>query len=144
MVAAPTAFVDQFPLLVISTASLAELNRRLVGAGQDAVSMQRFRPNIVLDGLPDAHGEDFIDELAIDSIDGPVLLKMVKPCTRCTIPDVDPDSAATGHRVADMLAAYRADPRMDGRLTFGMHAVIVAGIEHRLRVGARVRSTLAF
>ena len=99
----------RFPLLVISTASLAELNRRLIAAGQDAVSMQRFRPNIVLDGVADAHGEDFIDELTVESPDGPVLLKMVKPCTRCTVPDVDPETAASGHRIADMLAGYRAD-----------------------------------
>ena len=143
-VQAPTAFVDQFPLLVISTASLAELNRRLVTAGQEAVSMNRFRPNIVLDGVADAHGEDFIDELTIESPDGPVLLKMVKPCTRCTVPDVDPTTGENGHRVADTLMGYRADPRFKGALTFGINAVIVAGIEHRLRVGARASATLNF
>jgi uncharacterized protein len=143
-VQAPTAFADQFPLLVISTASLAELNRRLVAAGQDAVSMNRFRPNIVLDGVAHAHGEDFIDELTIESPDGPVLLKMVKPCTRCTVPDVDPQTGESGHRIADMLASYRADPRFNGALTFGINAVIVAGIEHRLRVGARASARLDF
>ena len=144
VVETPTAFVDQFPLMVLSTASLAELNRRLVEAGHDAVTMRRFRPNIVLDGLSEPHGEDFIDELTIDSPDGPVLLKMTKPCTRCSIPDIDPDSAAIDHRVSDMLSQYRADARMGGALTFGRHAVVVAGIEHRLRVGASVRATLAF
>ena len=144
VVEAPTAFVDQFPLMVLSTTSLAELNRRLVDAGHDAVTMRRFRPNIVLDGLLEPHGEDFIDELTIDTPDGPVLLKMTKPCARCSIPDIDPDSATVDHRVNDMLAQYRADARMGGALTFGRHAVVVAGIEHRLRVGAAVRATLAF
>ncbi|MES2960677.1 MAG: MOSC N-terminal beta barrel domain-containing protein [Pseudomonadota bacterium] len=141
---AETAFADAFPLLVTSTASLAELNRRLLAAGHDAVAMQRFRPNIVLDGMADAHGEDFIDELTIESPDGPVLLKLVKPCGRCTIPDVDPASAAQGHAVADTLAAYRAEPRIGGALAFGMNAIVVSGIEHRLRVGARVSATLNF
>jgi uncharacterized protein len=141
---AETAFADGFPLLVTSTASLAELNRRLIGAGHEAVSMQRFRPNLVLDGLADAHGEDFIDELSIESRDGPVLLKLVKPCGRCTIPDVDPASAAQGHSVADTLAAYRAEPRIEGGLAFGMNAIVVSGVEHRLRVGARVTATLSF
>ena len=141
---AEAAFADAFPLLVISTASLAELNRRLIAAGHDAVSMQRFRPNLVLDGVADAHGEDFIDELSIESPDGPVLLKLVKPCGRCTIPDVDPASAAQGHSVADTLAAYRAEPRIDGALAFGMNAIVVSGVEHRLRAGARVRATLNF
>jgi len=139
-----TAFADGFPLLVTSTASLVELNRRLLAGGHDAVSMQRFRPNIVLDGLPDAHGEDFIDELTIESPDGPVLLKLVKPCGRCTIPDVDPVSAAQGHSVADTLAAYRAEPRIGGGLAFGMNAIIVSGVLHRLRIGARAQATLNF
>ncbi len=141
---AEAAFADAFPLLVVSTASLAELNRRLLAAGHDAVSMQRFRPNLVLDGLPDAHGEDFIDELTIESPDGPVLLKLVKPCARCTIPDVDPATAAQGHAVTDTLAAYRAEPRIKGALAFGMNAIVVSGVEHRLRVGARVRASLNF
>ena len=141
---AETAFADGFPLLVTSTASLAELNRRLLAAGHDAVSMQRFRPNIVLDGLPDAHGEDFIDELTIESPDGPVLLKLVKPCGRCSIPDVDPATATQGHAVADTLAAYRAEPRIGGALAFGMNAIVVAGVGHRLRTGGRVRATVQF
>jgi hypothetical protein len=141
---AETAFADGFPLLVTSTASLGELNRRLVAAGHDAVAMQRFRPNIVLDGVPDAHGEDFIDELTIESPDGPVLLKLVKPCGRCTIPDVDPTSALPGTRVADTLSAYRAEPRIGGALAFGMNAIIVSGVSHRLRIGARVTARLNF
>ena len=141
---AETAFADGFPLLVTSTASLAELNRRLLAAGHDAVAMQRFRPNIVLDGVAHAHGEDFIDELTIESPDGPVLLKLVKPCGRCTIPDVDPSSAVQGNHVADALTAYRAEPRIGGALAFGMNAIIVSGASHRLRIGARAKATLDF
>jgi uncharacterized protein len=141
---ARNAFSDGFPILVISTASLAELNRRLSAAGHDAVTVQRFRPNLVLDGVLDAHGEDFIDTLNIDSPDGEVVLKLVKPCGRCTIPDVDPATAEQGHALTDTLAAYRAEPRIGGALAFGQNAVIVSGFEHRLRVGARVTATLAF
>jgi len=141
---ARNAFSDGFPILVASTASLAELNRRLAASGQGPVTMSRFRPNIVLDGLADAHGEDFIDTLTIDSPDGDVVLKLVKPCGRCTIPDVDPLTAEQGHAVADTMAAYRAEPRIGGGQAFGQNAVIVSGFEHRLRVGARVRAELAF
>lgn len=141
---ARTAFADGFPLLVTSTASLAELNRRLADAGHDAVPMQRFRPNIVIDGLDDAHGEDFIDTLTIESTDGPVVLKLVKPCGRCTIPDVNPTSAEQGHAVADTMRAYRANARIDGALAFGQNAIIVSGVGHRLRTGASVQAELAF
>ena len=141
---AENAFADGFPLLVVSAASLAEVNRRLATAGQDPVAMNRFRPNLVLDGLPDAHGEDFIDTLEIEADDGPVVLKLVKPCARCSIPDVDPVTAATGRAVAEVLQAYRADQRVNGGLTFGMNAVIVQGIDRVLRRGAAVSATLAF
>jgi uncharacterized protein len=141
---ARTASSDGFPLLVVSTASLAELNRRLVAAGHAAVTMPRFRPNIVIDGLPDAHGEDFIDTLTFDAADGAVVLKLVKPCGRCTIPDVDPATAEQGHAVADTMQAYRAEPRIDGALAFGQNAVIVAGLGQSLRVGAAARAELAF
>lgn len=141
---ARNAFSDGFPILVASTASLAELNRRLAAAGQAAVAMNRFRPNLVINGLADPHGEDFIDTLTIDSPDGEIVLKLVKPCGRCTIPDVDPASAAQGHAIADAMAAYRAEPRIGGGLAFGQNAVVVSGFEHRLRTGARVRAALAF
>jgi uncharacterized protein YcbX len=134
---APVQFSDGFPLLVTSTASLAELNRRL----GTPVTMQRFRPNLVLDGL-DAHGEDFIDEISFD--DGAIRLRLVKPCARCSIPDVDPDSAATGHAVGDALAAYRADARLGGALTFGMNAVIVEGAGRRLHTGMFGQARLKF
>jgi uncharacterized protein YcbX len=139
--AAPVQFSDGFPLLVASTASLAELNRRLNVHKQAQVTMQRFRPNLVLDGL-DAHGEDFIDELSFD--DGAIRLGLVKPCSRCSIPDVDPDSAATGHAVGDALAAYRADARVGGALTFGMNTVIVEGAGRRLRTGMTGQARLKF
>jgi uncharacterized protein YcbX len=140
---AENAFADGFPILVASTAGLAEFNRRLATQGQDPVTMARFRPNLVLDGL-DAHGEDALGDLVFTTPDGPVHLKLVKPCARCPIPDVDPLTAEPGHAVGDVLASYRADARMDGALTFGMNAVIVAGIERVLRTGLSGQATYRF
>jgi uncharacterized protein YcbX len=140
---AENAFADAFPLLVASTEGLAEVNRRLADAGETAVTMQRFRPNLVLDGL-DAHGEDHLDKIVFDTAEGPIRLKLVKPCARCTIPDVDPQSAVQGHAVGDVLAAYRADARLEGAITFGMNAVIVEGIERGLRVGLSGEASYRF
>lgn len=131
---AENAFSDGYPILVASQAGLDELNRRLAAAGHPAVTMERFRPNIVIDGV-EAHGEDHLDDIAFDTPEGPVRLKLVKPCPRCPIPDIDPATAERGHAVGDALQAYRADPRVDGAITFGMNAVIVEGIECGLRVG---------
>ena len=140
---AENAFADGFPILVTSTEGLAEFNRHLAKGGHDAVTMARFRPNLVLDGL-DAHGEDALDEIVFETSDGTVRLKVVKPCARCPIPDVDPATGEPGHAVGDTLATYRADPRMDGALTFGMNAVIVEGIERGLRTGMKGWATYRF
>ncbi|MGL6110306.1 MAG: MOSC domain-containing protein [Rubrivivax sp.] len=140
---AQTAFADGFALLVTSTASLAELNRRLVQQGSGAVEMRRFRPNIVLDGI-DAHDEDHLDTLEFDTAQGTVQLKLVKPCVRCTIPGVDPVTGTQGFEVGDTLAAYRSDPRVGGAATFGMNAIVVGGIEQVLAVGQSGRARFRF
>jgi len=141
---AENAFADGFPLLVASTEGMAEFNRRLAAAGHEAVTLARFRPNLVLDGL-DAHGEDALDEIVFDGAEGGrVRLKLVKPCARCPIPDVDPATGEPGHAVGDVLASYRADARMNGALTFGMNAVIVEGIECGLRTGMKGWATYRF
>ena len=133
-VEAENAFSDGFPVLVTCAASLDEFNRRLSLAGQPQVTLARFRPNVVLSGL-DAHGEDHVDELLFNTATGPIRLKLVKPCTRCSIPDVDPLTALAGHAVGDVLASYRADARLQGALTFAMNAVIVSGTDQVLKVG---------
>ncbi|MDQ6627950.1 MAG: MOSC N-terminal beta barrel domain-containing protein [Pseudomonadota bacterium] len=137
------ALPDGFPLLVVSSASLDELNRRLAVAQAPAATLPRFRPNLVLDGL-DAHGEDHLDELALDGTDGVVRLKLVKPCARCPIPDVDPATGERGHAVGEALAAYRADARLGGAISFGMNAVIVEGIGRRLAAGQPGRASYRF
>jgi uncharacterized protein YcbX len=138
-----TAFADAFALLVVSSASLAELNRRLAVRGAAPVQSDRFRPNLVLDGLG-AHEEDWIDRIGFDTADGPVVLRLVKPCARCSIPDVDPQRGEVDHAVSAELAAYRADARLNGQITFGMNAIVEQGIDCRLHVGATGRATVRF
>lgn len=140
---APNQFSDGFPLLVLAQASLDELNARLQAAGQAPVGVERFRPNIVLAGLQ-AHDEDRLDVLHIAAGDARVQLKPVKPCTRCAIPDVDPATAQQGTAVSEALRAYRADPRFDGALTFGMNAIVLAGAQAVLRPGQAVAASFAW
>ena len=140
---AENPFTDGFPLLVTSSASLADLNARLARQGHAPVGIERFRPNLVLDGL-EPFDEDHLDTLEIATDEGPVVLKLVKPCVRCTIPNVDPASAEVSPAVGDTLAGYRADARMKGGITFGMNAVVVDGFERTLRVGQRVAVHYAF
>ncbi|MBK7059990.1 MAG: MOSC N-terminal beta barrel domain-containing protein [Rubrivivax sp.] len=139
-VAAENAFADAFPLMLTSTASLADLNQRLVAQGLTPVTMDRFRANLVLDGIQ-AYDEDHLDEITIDAEGGPVRLKLVKPCTRCTIPSVDPQTGVQGQQPGDTLAGYRADARVGGGITFGMNAVILEGFDRVLRLGQRGAAT---
>jgi len=143
---AVTGFADGFSLLVTSTASLAALNQRLAEAGQPAVGMERFRANLVLDGGPDfqAFDEDHVESIRIDTDEGPIGLRLVKPCVRCSIPNVDPASGEVGVEPGRTLAGFRADARMGGGITFGMNAIVTEGVERVLRVGQTGRATLAF
>ncbi len=141
--AAEAAFADGFPLLVASTASLADLNARLAARGAAPVTMERFRPNIVIDGLQ-AFDEDNIGDLVIDTPEGPVHLRLTKPCVRCGIPNNDPATAEVGTEPGATLAGFRADARMDGGITFGMNAVVLEGFDRTLRVGQVARARWAF
>jgi hypothetical protein len=141
-VEAPNQFSDGFPLLVTSTASLDGLNRRLQAKGLEPVTMERFRPNIVLTGI-DEHDEDRVDALHITTADGPVQLRPVKPCARCPIPNIDPQTAVSSTHVGDMLQTYRVDQRVGG-VTFGMNAITLEGLDQMLRVGQPVGGHLRF
>lgn len=142
-VEATNQFADGFPLLVASEGSLAELNERLAAAGHDAVGIERFRPNIVLAGI-ESHDEDRVDALHIETAEGEAQLKPVKPCTRCPIPDIDPATGLSSPEVGDMLRTYRADARVDGRITFGMNCIVLQGVEHMLKVGQAVGANYRF
>src|SRR5512134_529442 len=138
-----TGFADAFSLLVLSSAAIDGLNARLQSRGGAPVQSDRFRPNLALDGLQ-PHEEDWIERITFDGPDGPVVLRLVKPCTRCSIPDVNPERGEPDHAVSAELAAYRADARMDGRITFGMNAIVAEGFERRLAVGTRGQATIRF
>jgi uncharacterized protein len=142
-------FSDGYPVLVISEASLAQLNDKLVANGSPAVSMSRFRPNVVLGPSPTSgeqtpHDEDRLDVLHITTEQGAVQLKPVKPCARCPIPNIDPLTALSSHDVGDMLQTYRSDPRVDGAVTFGMNVVVIDGFEQTLKPGQPVTANYRF
>jgi uncharacterized protein len=136
-------FSDGFPLLVVGEASLAELNDKLVAAGHGAVGIERFRPNIVLAGI-EPQDEDRLDVLRIADGDEEVLLRPVKPCPRCPIPDIDPATAQIDPQVSDTLQTYRKNDRLQGAVTFGMNAIVLQGADQTLRVGQSVTAGWRF
>lgn len=122
----PVAFSDGFPILICNRASLDDLNARM----PEPVPMERFRPNIVLTGLP-PFAEDRIASLQI----GSATLSLVKPCTRCVITSTD---QRTGERTTNplpVLRKFRFNKSLLG-VTFGENAVITAGTGTSIRKGA--------
>ncbi len=122
---APVNFPDGFPLLVCNEASLADLNTRLPAA----VPMTRFRANVVISGIA-AFAEDGVDTLRSGAIE----LRLVKPCTRCSIPSVDQRTGLPDVNPLPALMAYRYDAALAGA-TFGVNAIIAAGVGARLGAG---------
>ena len=131
-------FADGYPLLVVGRASLDHLNDRLAAKGAAPVAMNRFRPNLVLDGL-EPHDEDHLASIAIDG----VVLEPVKACTRCEVTTVDQATARKGAEPLATLSAYRRDDRLAG-VTFGMNAIVRTGAGRALAVGARASCELRF
>ena len=108
------SFADGFPVLVVSTASLDDLNGRLA----QAVPIARFRPNLVVSGAA-PWAEDGWRQLHV----GRIAFRAVKPCTRCIVITTDQD---TGARALDReplrtLASFRGDA--DRRALFGQNLV---------------------
>lgn len=138
-VAAPTRFSDGFPLLLIGAVSLLDLNQKLLAAGREALPMNRFRPNLVLDGMA-AFDEDVAESFRL----GTLLLRPVKPCARCTIPSLDQATGQVGPDPLDLLGSYRSKPALDGAICFGMNGIVVEGEREQISVGQQVEVELAF
>ncbi|CAN5351989.1 MOSC domain-containing protein [soil metagenome] len=124
--AGEVSLADGFPLLLTSTASLADLQARI---GR-ALPMDRFRPNLVIDGWDEPFVEDTVTRLAV----GEMTFELVKPCGRCVITTTDQATAERGHEPLATLATYR---RGEFGLHFGQNAVPVG--TGTVRVGDPVR-----
>ena len=109
--AAQVNFADGFPLLVISEASLAELNTRLPAP----MPMDRFRPNLVVSGC-EPFAEDKWRAVRI----GKVTFHGVKLCQRCIITTIDQMTGVGGREPLITLGTYRG---VKGGVVFGQNLV---------------------
>ena len=109
--AAEVSFADAYPFLLISEASLEDLNRRLASP----VPMDRFRPNLVVRGC-EPYAEDGWRRIRV----GPVAFRVVKPCSRCGTIVVDQTTGVRGREPLATLATYR---RVGSEVMFGQNLV---------------------
>jgi len=125
-------FADGFPVLVLSRASLDDLNARLSAP----LPVGRFRPNVLLEGC-EPYQEDRIGALTCSG----VRLRIVKPCTRCSVTTVDQVSGAVaGEEPLRTLKTYRWDSRLRG-IAFGQNAIVESGAGATLAVGDTLVAT---
>jgi uncharacterized protein YcbX len=105
------SFADGFPFLLLSEASLADLNARL----PEPVPMNRFRPNLVIGG-----GAAFVEDGLATFRIGSLELQAVKPCDRCVLTTTDQATGARGPEPLRTLARFR---KVGDRVLFGQNVV---------------------
>ncbi|TJZ44070.1 MOSC domain-containing protein [Streptomyces piniterrae] len=112
------SFADGFPLLLTTTSSLDALNS-LIAQGDHAdegpLPMNRFRPNVVVDGTA-PWAEDEWRSVRV----GEVVFDVAKPCSRCVVTTTDQRSAERGKEPLRTLARHR---RFGDRLVFGQNLI---------------------
>jgi len=122
-----TAFSDGFPELLISEASLDDLNRRL----PRPLPMVRFRPNLVVSGC-EPYAEDHWKRIRIGELE----FRVVKPCSRCVIPTVNPETGEReGNEPLKTLMTYR---KQGNKVFFGQNLLHDTTGELRLGMDVQV------
>jgi uncharacterized protein YcbX len=126
------SFADGFPFLIISQGSLDNLNEHLQAKGEQAVPIQRFRPNLFVDASQ-AFAEDHWQTFAI----GNNQFHNVKPCSRCIMTTVD----ASGNKGKEPLATLLEYRKQGQQAYFGQNAILDNGYNNSLtlKVGDSIR-----
>ncbi|MBM3438764.1 MAG: MOSC domain-containing protein [Bacteroidetes bacterium] len=111
------SLADGYPILVISEASLQQLNQKIQAdePNHPPMQMMRFRPNIVLDQLQ-PHQEDELRTFQL----GSATLHVTKPCSRCILTTLDPTTLERGPEPLRTLNTYR---KQDHNILFGANVI---------------------
>ena len=121
------SFADAFPFLLISQASLNDLNSRLT----KPVPTNRFRPNLVIEGC-NAYDEDTWASVTIGNIG----FRVAKPCARCTVPTVNQE---TGIRLPEPILTLSTYRTIGGKVCFGQN--LIHNSQGMLSIGDEVHVT---
>ena len=118
-----TAFADAYPVTLASRASLARLrewvSETAAERGEEPrspLTVERFRPNLVVDGDLEPFEEDRWPRVRV----GPVVFRVAKPVDRCVLTTVDPATLERGHEPIRTLAKHR---KWDGATWFAVQLV---------------------
>lgn len=106
-----TSFSDAYPVMLIAKESLDDLNERL----DEKLPMNRFRPNLVIEGL-EPYEEDWIKHFSVNAID----FFGVKLCSRCVLTTVNQQTGIKGKEPLKTLATYRS---LNNNIYFGQNII---------------------
>ena len=104
-------FSDGFPFLIISEASMRHLNQAM----DLQLPIQRFRPNLVITNC-ESYAEDSWREITINHIG----FRLPKPCSRCSVPTIDTETAQTNKEPLTTLNRLR---KWNKHVYFGQNAL---------------------
>ncbi|MFM7813362.1 MAG: MOSC domain-containing protein [Flavobacteriales bacterium] len=113
-----TSFADSLPIMMANVNSLHALNDRIQRNGVDQVAMDRFRPNIVLAGIP-AFAEDGFSTIG----NLHATFEVLKACSRCVLVNVNQQTAFVGQEPLRTLADFR---RFGNKVHFGIHTRMIS------------------
>jgi uncharacterized protein YcbX len=127
---------DAYPLLICSENSLEALNARLVKKGEAPVTMDRFRPNLVVKGC-DAFVEDEWKVIKI----GDTILHIISSCPRCKVCCIDQETGKASLEPLETLSEFREFGEQD-EAYFGVYGVAQDLRPHTIHVGDEIKVLL--
>ncbi|MER7002317.1 MOSC N-terminal beta barrel domain-containing protein [Dactylosporangium sp. NPDC000555] len=124
------SFADGYPLLLANEASLHAVNDWLAEDGDEPIAMTRFRPNVVVSGAPAWAEDDWIGRRVVI---GDVAFRVPKPCSRCVLTTIDPETGEKGEQPLRVLGRHR---RFPGGLMFGLN--LIPDVRGKIAIGDEV------
>ncbi|MEV8511415.1 MOSC N-terminal beta barrel domain-containing protein [Dactylosporangium sp. NPDC051484] len=124
------SFADDYPLLLANEASLYAVNDWLAEDGDEPIAMTRFRPNVVVAGAPAWAEDDWIGRRVVI---GDVAFRVPKPCSRCVLTTIDPETGEKGEQPLRVLGRHR---RFPGGLMFGLN--LIPDVRGKIAIGDEV------
>lgn len=111
-----TMFTDTRPILLVNENSLSNLNEKLESKNESPSLIERFRPNIVINGIP-AYQEDEIKEVKI----GDIFFKNPKLCARCPIITQDVETGEVASKATFQALVEERKKINDVNVPFGLN-----------------------
>lgn len=128
-----TALADAYPFLMVSVSSLARVNANLKKDGVDVIPMDRFRPNIVIKGIPEFSEYNTKD---LRNQSSQYSLGLRKPCQRCKMTTINQQSGDINNVQQPLRTLAEMNPfkEVNGAF-FGQYAILLSGKGETIRVG---------